>query len=292
MKKILQTIFYFLIVSAISSSQLVLADGEKSVPIEKEIISEIMTNYKSHLQQLNSKILSLSDDKLQQVRNMKEASEKAFTDNGYSFSATLSSIANDGFGFENEQEYNDKRETAESLLGIFITPIYVLDDLELLPQIYSKTDAKNILTLSVWVVSGLEAGDPSLFIKNTSNSASKSSHNSSESQVNPFSKEELDLHLRHKWASLQKALEEGDIEEASLYFVSTKRNAYKETFQSSQEVRNTILNLKIINIVEYDVAKVKYVASYDLAINGKNTSMGTYIIFVLDLGGQWKVEFF
>jgi len=197
---------------------------------------------------------------------LKNIQEEAFAESGYDFSDTLSKMANEGFNKED-------RLVNGLILPLIFQISYMGEGVDFLSKVFSETDAKNILKI--------------MFTLNAKN------QDRDVPDYNVYDREEIDLLLRDKWESMTSALKNGDIEAAIQYFVSKKKSAYREVFStSSGKIKYLIESTKNMEILDFNLSRVKYIVDFEAVVDGVQKPMSSYIIFERDEDGLWKILFF
>ncbi len=106
-------------------------------------------------------------------------------------------------------------------------------------------------------------------------------------------KNSLDSLLRAKWNGMKMALVSGDIENAEKYFTANRRSSYSWLFNNgSDQIGNLISKTGAIELLEATDGKARYVLEYEILIDNIPTAAGSYLIFILDVDGLWKIKFF
>ncbi|BBO72159.1 hypothetical protein DSCA_60890 [Desulfosarcina alkanivorans] len=105
--------------------------------------------------------------------------------------------------------------------------------------------------------------------------------------------EKLDGLLRDKWAGMKAALLAGDFNNAETFFVSDRQNAYNLVFNDlSDKIGDIISATGALEALEVSDGHARYTISYPITVDGVTTTAGTYVIFVQDTDGLWKIRFF
>jgi hypothetical protein len=105
--------------------------------------------------------------------------------------------------------------------------------------------------------------------------------------------EKLDGLLRDKWAGMKAALLAGDFNNAVTFFVSDRQNAYNLVFNDlSDKIGDIISATGALEALEVSDGHARYTISYPITVDGVTTTAGTYVIFVQDTDGLWKIRFF
>jgi hypothetical protein len=104
----------------------------------------------------------------------------------------------------------------------------------------------------------------------------------------------MDARLREKWNGMRQALIAGNFENAVSFIKSNRRAAYDEVFRAipADQLVNLIPGGDHIELVDILDVKARYVADIDILVNGQPTTISSYIIFVHDTDGVWKIKFF
>ena len=105
---------------------------------------------------------------------------------------------------------------------------------------------------------------------------------------------ELDVLFRAKWSGMRQALIDGNIENAVAYFKSDRRATYDEVFRAlpPDQIGNIIPGADNIELVDILDGKARYVTDIEILVNGQPMTISSYIIFVTDIDGLWKIKFF
>jgi hypothetical protein len=105
--------------------------------------------------------------------------------------------------------------------------------------------------------------------------------------------EALDALLQAKWAGMKAALMAGDFNNAVTFFVSERQNAYNQVFNDlSDNIGDIITATGALEALEVSDGHARYTISYPITVDGIATTAGTYVIFVQDTDGLWKIRFF
>jgi len=167
MKKALNGLLLVILTQLIFSS-LLLAEPTKPAPFEPKIMEQIIGDYLRYHQEYKTstpKPTTPSSEANQRryVGILFKASHDAFEKNGYSYSATLNKLANNGFGFKTEEEVKKYSDQTEFFLIIFLGPKRAVGTEQLYRfNIYPEADLEDIMKLSY----RLSTEDPTLFITN------------------------------------------------------------------------------------------------------------------------------
>ncbi|BBO72194.1 hypothetical protein DSCA_61240 [Desulfosarcina alkanivorans] len=103
----------------------------------------------------------------------------------------------------------------------------------------------------------------------------------------------LDGLLRDKWSGMKAALIAGDIENAVTFFVFERQNAYNLVFDDLLDKIGDIISATgALESFEASDSQARYTISYPTTVDGVATTAGTYVIFVQDTDGLWKIRFF
>jgi hypothetical protein len=103
----------------------------------------------------------------------------------------------------------------------------------------------------------------------------------------------LDALLQAKWAGMKAALMAGDIQKAVTYFISERQNAYSQVFNDlSDKIGDIISATGELEAFEASDKQARYIISYPIVVNGTPTTAGSYVIFIKDSDGLWKIRFF
>jgi hypothetical protein len=104
----------------------------------------------------------------------------------------------------------------------------------------------------------------------------------------------LDALLVGRWDAMRQALIDGDIAKAATYFKSNRMADYADFFKQipRDQINRLIPGTDKMELVEVLQGKVRYVTSIDIVVNGTPSKAGSYIIFVQDDSGLWKISFF
>jgi hypothetical protein len=103
----------------------------------------------------------------------------------------------------------------------------------------------------------------------------------------------LDGLLRAKWAGMKAALMAGDIQHAVTYFASERQNAYSLVFNDlSDNIGDIIAATGALESFEVSDNQARYTISYPITVDGISTTAGTYVIFLQDTDGVWRIRFF
>jgi hypothetical protein len=104
----------------------------------------------------------------------------------------------------------------------------------------------------------------------------------------------LDALLVGRWDAMRQALIDGDIAKAATYFKSNRMADYADFFKliPRDQISRLIPGPDKMELVEVLEGKVRYVTSIDIVVDGTASKAGTYIIFVQDDSGLWKISFF
>lgn len=238
-----------------------------AVPFNEEsVVKELKDNIESlQLEYFNNK--GDPGVGIDYVLFIKEIHMEAFNRCGYDFSATISKMANEG--------YNKEDIIFKEIISILIIQVTysVGGETDVLYELFNKTGARNLLKI--------------MLVQNATE------QNRDLPDYNLYERDEIDSLLREKWKKMTDALRNGNIEEALKYFISAKRPAYKEIFTlSSGKIKYIIETTKNMEIVDFDFYKVKYVVDFKAIVDGNQRTMSSYIIFVRDEDGLWKINFF
>ena len=115
-----------------------------------------------------------------------------------------------------------------------------------------------------------------------------------EVSIEVVDKAALDALLQDQWEAMRQALIDGNIQTAAMYFKSNRVAAYSELFQHipRDRISDLIPMLDKMELVEVLEGKVRYVTIIDIVVNGALEKTSSYIIFVQDDSGLWKISFF
>ena len=103
----------------------------------------------------------------------------------------------------------------------------------------------------------------------------------------------LDGLLQDKWAGMKAALLAGDLNNAVIFFVSDRQDAYNQVFNDlSDRISDIISATGALEALEVSDRHARYTISYPITVDGVATTAGTYVIFVQDNDGLWKIRFF
>lgn len=240
----------------------VFADG--AAPFNNE---SVIKELKENIETLKQKYFNShpGNDADNYTLAIKESYIGAFNKSGYDFSTTISKMANEGFN-KDDMLFKD-------IIFIMIIQITGEDNADFLFKIFLETDAGNLL--KIILTQDAEGRDRNL------------------PDYNIFGRDKIDSLLRKKWKDMTAALKKGKIEEALDYFVPEKRPAYKEVFGTyPDKIKYVIETTKNMELVDFDLFKVKYVVDFEAVVDGIQTTFSSYIIFVRDKDGLWKIKFF
>jgi hypothetical protein len=111
--------------------------------------------------------------------------------------------------------------------------------------------------------------------------------------VNVLDRANLDAMLQTKWDDMKEAMLGGDIEGAIKYCAVGRKDSYRRVFTTlAGQLGDIISGLGDVELLEATDSKVKYGLEYEVNINGVPTPAGSYLIFIVDVDGLWKIEFF
>jgi hypothetical protein len=85
------------------------------------------------------------------------------------------------------------------------------------------------------------------------------------------------------------------IEEAMQYFVSDRKEAFRNVFENSSETVALVKNIENLELVESqsDTQSVRYIVDFDPGMKNEKSVLSSYVIFVRDLeDGLLKINFF
>ena len=104
---------------------------------------------------------------------------------------------------------------------------------------------------------------------------------------------QLDQLLKAKWNGMKAALVAGDIQSAVTYFASDRQDAYNLVFNDlSDQINDIISDTGELESLEVSHQQARYIISYPIVVNNVATTAGTYVIFIQDANGLWKIRFF
>ena len=112
--------------------------------------------------------------------------------------------------------------------------------------------------------------------------------------IEVLDKAELDAFLRTKWDGMRQALIDANIAKASACFTPDRAAAYYDFFQAlpNDQIENIIPGTQKMEFIEAYSGKVRYVTEIDIVVNEEPVTISSYIIFVRDNNGIWRIEFF
>lgn len=231
---------------------------------DESVIKKLKKNIES-LQQEYLKTKGESQDSNDYALFIKDINTEAFSKCGYNFSDTIYTMANQGFN-------KDDLLFKDILFSLIIQVTYSgKGGAESLFEIFPETDAKNLL--KIMLTQDAKQEDRNL------------------PDYNLYKPDDIDALLREKWKNMITALKNGKMDEALGYFVSEKIPSYKEVFGSSLGRFISIINtIKNMEMVDFDLSRVKYIYDYEAVINENKSMMSSYIIFVRDENGLWKIN--
>jgi hypothetical protein len=92
---------------------------------------------------------------------------------------------------------------------------------------------------------------------------------------------------------MKAALLAGDLNNAVIFFVSDRQDAYNQVFNDlSDRISDIISATGALEALEVSDRHARYTISYPITVDGVATTAGTYVIFVQDNDGLWKIRFF
>lgn len=102
----------------------------------------------------------------------------------------------------------------------------------------------------------------------------------------------LDNLLQGKWEGMRGALAAGNISAAANFFISDRKSSYETVFTDVLTQVLAVIPEDPIEFVSVEDGRGEYVIDYEIEVNGAPMTVSSYVIFMIDYNGLWKISFF